>query len=197
MSADISLVYLEDRETSLLVEASLYDCIQPKHLDDFEQLWKPLRSTQAEQHGHWDWRRKVTAFAGQLSFRSFAIQYSDQTQGMMIVNTTKRCRLQEQANKHLVYVDYLEAAPWNRRRVEGHPSYRGIGTVLVAAAIQLSMEEGNHGRVGLHSLPQADTFYRDKCGMTDLGPDASYPRFPLRYFEMTESQARSFMQQRR
>ena len=197
MSADISLVYLEDRESRQLVEASLYDCIQPKHLDDFEQLWKPLRSTQSEQHGHWDWRRKVAAFAGQLSFQSFAIEYSDETQGLMIVNKTKRCRLPGQANKHLVYVDYLEAAPWNRGRVEGHPSYRGIGTVLVAAAIQLSMEEGNHGRVGLHSLPQADTFYRDRCGMTDLGPDASYPRIPLRYFEMTESQARSFMQQRR
>jgi hypothetical protein len=194
VSVNISLVYLEDRESEQLVEAGLYDCIQPNHLDDFDRRWKPCRSALPEQHGHWDWRRKTTALAGQLSYRSFAIECLGETQGLMIVNTTKRCHIPEQLNKHLVYVDYLEVAPWNRRRVEGLSSYRGVGSVLVAAAIQLSMEEGNHGRVGLHSLPQAETFYRDRCGMTDLGPDTSYPRFSLRYFEMTEDQARSFMQ---
>lgn len=71
---------------------------------------------------------------------------------------------------------------------------RGVGSILIAAAIQLSMEEGNHGRIGLHSLPQADTFYGRVCAMTDLGPDASYPGYHLRYFEMTEGQARSFLQ---
>jgi hypothetical protein len=62
----------------------------------------------------------------------------------------------------------------------------------MAAAIQLSIDEGNLGRIGLHSLPQADAFY-SRCGMTDMGPDTNYPKFPLRYFEMTETQASSFM----
>ena len=66
---------------------------------------------------------------------------------------------------------------------------------MIAAAIQLSMDEGNRGRISLHSLPHADTFYRDKYGMTDLGLDASYHPHPLRYFEMTEFQAAAFMQQ--
>jgi len=77
------------------------------------------------------------------------------------------------------------------------PTHKGIGTVLVAAAVQLSIDEGNKGRIGLHSLPQADSFYRDRCGMTDLGPDASYdPKVPLRYFEMTEAQATSYLKGR-
>ena len=109
---------------------------------------------------------------------------------MMIVNVMKRCRLPQQANKHLAYVEYLEAAPWNRRSVTDKPRYRGVGTILMAAAIQLSIDDGNHGRIGLHALPQADTFYRDVCGMIDLGPDALYsPHHPLRYFEMTPTQA--------
>lgn len=110
----------------------------------------------------------------------------------MIVNTIKRCRISSQANKHLVYVEYLEVAPWNRRLAAGGTTYKGVGKVLIAAAIQLSIDEGNRGRIGLHSLPQADDFY-NRCGMTDLGPDAAYPKFPLRYFEMTEAQAKSFL----
>jgi hypothetical protein len=88
---------------------------------------------------------------------------------------------------HLVYIEYLEAAPWNRGTDQ---ELKGIGTVLMAAAIQLSINEGNHGRIGLHSLPQADTFYKDRCGMIDIGPDFFYnTEYPLRYFEMTEKQS--------
>jgi len=54
-----------------------------------------------------------------------------------------------------------------------------------------SEDEGFKGRLGLHSLPQADNFYR-KIGMTDLGQDASYQN--LRYFEMTSEQARAFFE---
>jgi hypothetical protein len=162
-------------------------------LDDHKNHWTPLIVAQREQHGHWDWEQKWSYYSAQLSYQSFAIDCHGQTQGLMIVNTIKRCRIQQQANKHLVYVEYLEAAPWNRRDTPNWNRFSGVGTVLIAAAIQLSINEGNHGRIGLHSLPQADTFYRDKCGMTDLGPDASYGPDPLRYFEMTKAQAAAFI----
>ena len=48
-----------------------------------------------------------------------------------------------------------------------------------------------HGRIGLHSLPQANGFYANTCGMTDLGTDPDYGG--LRYFEMTPEQARAFV----
>ena len=44
--------------------------------------------------------------------------------------------------------------------------------------------------MALHSLPQAERYYRDVCGMTDLGPDPAYDN--LRYFEMTAEQAAEF-----
>ena len=191
MSANVSRVFLRERVSGDLVPADLYDSILENHLEDHERDWKPLLTAQVGEHRHWDWRRKMEYYSPQLSYQSFALEYCGRTQGLMIVNTTQRCRIPSQENMHLVYVEYLESAPWNRGRT---PTLKGIGTVLIAAAIQLSRDEGNRGRIGLHSLPQADTFYRDRCGMTDLGLDVAYsPSFPLRYVEMTDSQAATYL----
>jgi hypothetical protein len=194
MNHEASEVFLRDCETGKLVEAKLIDAILPKHLRDHSVFWKPLSKANAEQHGHWDWAKKCSHYSKELSYQGFAIECNDATQGLMIVNTTKRCFLPSQANKHLVYIGYLESAPWNRKKLTPQPRFKGIGAVMIAAAIQLSLDEGNCGRIGLHSLPQSETYYKEKCQMTDLGPDDSYsPKLPLRYFEMTESQATEFL----
>ncbi len=190
----ISDIYLKEVSSGKLVKGELYDSILQRHLDHHNQQWKPVTAKLKEQHGHWDWQNKWTHYSSQLSFQSFAIECNDETQGMMIVNTIMRCQIPQHANKHLVYVEYLEAAPWNRSSVTNTPKYNLVGTVMMAAAIQLSLDEGNQGRIGLHSLPQANTFYRDKCGMSELGADASKQN--LIYFEMTEEQAHQFMQGR-
>jgi hypothetical protein len=46
---------------------------------------------------------------------------------------------------------------------------------------------GLAGRAGLHSLPQAESFYKTRCRMTDFGPDPDY--FDLVYFEYDPQQA--------
>lgn len=193
MTHATSDVFLRDGESGVLVKAELHDTILQRHFNDHVNYWKPLIASQGEQHGHWDWKQKWSYFSSQLSFQGFALECGGQTQGLMIVNTIKRCRIQQQVNKHLVYVEYLEAAPWNRRDIPNWNRYKGVGTVMIAAVVQLSIDEGNRGRVGLHSLPQADTFYRDRCGMTDLGADPTYNPYPLRYFEMTEAQGAAFL----
>jgi hypothetical protein len=45
------------------------------------------------------------------------------------------------------------------------PLYGGIGTLLMRTAVQVSYDEGFHGRIGLHALPQGRGFYRDNYGM--------------------------------
>lgn len=185
-------VFLRHGSTGELVPAALFDGILPQHLEQVDRHWKPLLQSRHEEHGHWDWRTKVDDYGDQLAYQSFALECGGMVQGLMIVNTTKRCRLAEQINQHLVYVEYLESAPWNRVGSIGDPPYKGVGLVLLAAAIDLSIEEGNRGRVGLHSLPQAEPFYA-RCGMSDLGPDTRYPGHPLRYFEMTSEQAERFL----
>ena len=104
---------------------------------------------------------------------------------------SKRCRLPEQKGRHLVYVDFVENAPWNRPELRNPPLYRGVGTILIRAAIELSKSEEFKGRIGLHSLPQANAFYANTIGMTDLGQDRDYQG--LRYFEMTAEHAEAFI----
>lgn len=194
MSAAVSKVFLRDGASGELAAAELFDAILPAHLDQHEQHWKPAVASDDVEHGHWDWRAKWADCSQQPSQRGFAIECAGLAQGLMIVDTLKPCRTASQAGKRLVYVEYLETAPWNRGACQ---RFKGVGTVLIAAAIQLSIVEGHQGRIGLHSLPQADDFYRFRCGMSDFGPDASYyPEFPLRYFEMTDEQAAIYLKGR-
>jgi len=110
----------------------------------------------------------------------------------MLASDLKSARIQEQFGKPIVTLDLLATAPWNRAKIQTPRRYRGGGTVMVAAAIQLSCDLGFKGRIGLHSLPAAVAFYRDVCEMTELGTDAAYENWT--YFEMTENQAESFHQ---
>jgi hypothetical protein len=107
-----------------------------------------------------------------------ALELDGQVQGLMaILRLPRPGRLGDGA---VVYVDYLEAAPWNLKGFSDRPRFLGVGTVLMAEAVRISAEEGLDGRVGLHSLPQAEAFY-DKCKMTRLGEDPTY--FDLVYYE--------------
>ena len=91
----------------------------------------------------------------------------------------------------VLYVDYLATAPWNRPSIENPPRFRGVGVTLLAAAVQLSKDEGFKGRIGLHSLPAAGKFYEEKCGMTVIGPDSQKQN--LTYYEFTSEQAEAFL----
>jgi hypothetical protein len=206
MTVDISPVFLLDAETSSIQEAELWDIIAEKQLEDWEGEWLPelfkflqkMRRAGIErrhwpQSRHWDWRAKTESLQGMLAQPGFAIVCNGMTQGMMIADTTtKRCKIHNQKGKNLVYVDYIENAPWNRPEFTNNdPKYRGVGSILIRAAIALSEELGFKGRIGLHSLPQANGFYANTCGMSDLGIDSDYQ--DLRYFEMTSAQAEAFI----
>jgi hypothetical protein len=112
-------------------------------------------------------------------------------QGLLMVTVAgKVARLPPDDGKPLVYIDYLESAPWNVIPLVAEPQFSGIGMVLMHAAVQLSYDEGFHGRIGLHTLDQSEVFYRNKCGMQGCGPDPSYHGLP--YYEMTREIAARF-----
>ena len=92
--------------------------------------------------------------------------------------------------KPLVYVDYLESAPWNWPIpvLSQAGEFRGVGAVLFFVAVKQSEQEGFHGRVGLHALPQAVPFYAGQsCRMTGLGNDPN--KLGLPYFELSREEA--------
>ena len=142
------------------------------------------------QHFRWDWGAKSQKLQF-LAYRCFGIECAGKMQGLLMVMVAgKVARLAPDLGKELVYIDYLESAPWNVVPIVDVPEYAGIGMVLMRTAVELSHEEGFHGRIGLHALPQAEEFYRDKCGMQSCGEDPSYENLP--YYEMTREIAARF-----
>jgi hypothetical protein len=196
-------IVLDEVRTGLSVPADLLDRITQAQLDDWQREWLPAMSgilkdmraagaapSTFPQTAHWDWEQKVRRVEGLLAFQSFAVVAHGKTQGLMRVELNHMARMVIQAGKPIVYVEYLEVAPWNRSDSEAQ-RFRGVGTALMTAAVDLSLSEGFGGRMALHSLPQSESYYRDYCGMTDLGTDASYDN--LCYFEMTAQQAAKFI----
>lgn len=199
-------VTLLDVASGTPVDAELWEAITDDNLGDWEAEWVPalfelLKALNRQgverrlwpQSRHWDWRDKLAEIEGRLANRCHAIVQDGMTQAMMIVDLTKRARIAGQLGQHLVYVDFLETAPWNRHDLtRAMPQLAGCGSILVATAIELSIEEGFKGRIGLHSLPQSNDFYSNRCGMQDLGVDAHFQN--LRYFEATPEIAQQFIE---
>lgn len=203
MTVSVSPVMLVAGGSGNPEAAELWDAITDEQVQHWENNWQPellqaltrLNRSGVPVHkwtqsNHWDWRRKSEVVKQLLIYRGFSIVCEGMTQGLMIVDTASRCRLPAQKGQHLVEICFLEVAPWNRALLVDPPRYQGIGSVLVRAAIELSKGEGFKGRIGLHSLPQADGFYTG-LGMTDLGPDPGKQN--LRYFEMDSQQAEDFL----
>ena len=205
MNVRVDEIHLFNVERAEPEVAELWHGITEQQLADWEGEWVPelfkaiqrLKRSGVErrhwpQSRRWDWRRKVEAIQEMLANPSFSIVCDGLTQGMMIVDTVKgRCRIDSQEGRHLVYVAFVENAPWNRAELFDSPRYRGVGSILIRTAVALSEDLEFNGRIGLHSLPQANDFYANTCGMTDLGADPDYGG--LRYFEMTSEQARDFV----
>lgn len=204
MNVSATPVFLLNAVTGEAEQGDLLDAITEQQIDDWEGEWLPelfkaiqrLKRAGVErvrwpQSRHWNWREKTKRISGLLGAPAFCVVCGGVTQGMMIADTDRhRARIEVQAGKPLVYVDYIENAPWNRSELEEQPRYRGVGSILIAAAIRLSRELEYRGRIGLHSLPQAEGFYAERCSMSDLGRDEEY--LNLRYFEMTPEQADAF-----
>ncbi len=195
-----SRIYLYESASAKLVEAELVDEVTEGHVALWESTWKPAMQAygagrllrDAPEDNHWNWRGKVQAWRPILHYQFFAILCRGELQGLMVTSGLQSARLSEQFGKPLIYVEFVATAPWNRREVQDPPRYRGVGSVFIRAAIEVSMDSGYRGRVGLHSLPKAESFYRKSCGMSPLGFD--YAHENLFYFEMTEEQADSYRQ---
>lgn len=142
--------------------------------------------------GHWRWQAKVAESAHLLSCPTLAIECDGEPQGLMLLMTDGHFgRLPSQEGKPLVYVCYLACAPWNQVAHAKQPRFRGVGTLLTRAAIQISVELEFKGRVGLHSLPAAESFY--EChGFACLGCDAD--KEDLKYYELSPEAAAVFLE---
>lgn len=199
----VGAVVLLNRVTGAFETAEVFRDLDQKNLDDFERLWRPtLKSRRDEfpswaaaadanaQDSHWEWVEKTKDATRSLQYETFAVECSGKTQGLMLVDVTKFGRVDGQQRRELAYIELLATAPWNRPKFVPKPRYKGVGRILLGTAISLSVDLGFKGRIGLHSLPQSESWYRTEAGFTDGGYD---PAKKMQYFEMTEAQAAAFI----
>lgn len=199
------------------LKIDIVDGLDAIHLDYIEQAWAPLMKRQrnkamlefftllaaAEQTAeafaailgrvgvpdfHWDWRRKCTIAPGTRR-QAYGLVNGDQVEAAMMLADGHQTRLGT-PGESLVYVDFLATAPWNRKAIQRPERFRGLGTMLLGAAVEISRLQGMDGRCGLHALPSAKGFYQ-RTGMQDLGADPTY--MDLHYFEMDAATARAFL----
>jgi hypothetical protein len=187
-------VQLLDNAANTAAEATLRASLTADVVIATEALWKPYRQAipQAE-HSHWDWSLKT----GRLVIpraRIMGIECRGVIEGMaFVLEQGKFARLPPAVGRPLLYVDFLETAPWNLRTFVANPRFRGVGQTMMVAVTRLSELLGCEGRVGLHALQQAEDFYARKCQMSVLGPDPWY--YGLWYFEWTTDVARRYVEE--
>jgi hypothetical protein len=180
--------------------------LTPEDLSAIEAQWRPAReeirsalhaaNVAADlwpQHLHWSWARKAWALR-QTGATCSGLQHAGNWLGLMMTWSNRRSRIVEihPATAPIIYIDYIEVSPENLNlfaTLGRKPEFSAVGTRLLQHAVDLSIEGSADGRIGLHSLPISEPFYR-KCGMTELGPDAAYDG--LVYFELTPENAREF-----
>jgi hypothetical protein len=194
MAKSSTKIFLKDVGSGELREADLFEGIRERHLTDVDEIWQPALTLlerwssrgHQQQSAHWNWRAKMRHVRRQRNQQSFAIVHRDVTQGLMIIDKSRTARMKPDCGQGLIYVDYVEVAPWNRHGWQPQRVFHSVGSHFLGVAIDLSFQMGFAGRIGLHSLPQADSFYRHHQ-MTDLGPDVAYDG--LRYFELSAAAA--------
>lgn len=199
--------------TGEMVEAELHTKLGLEDLLDAEGQWTPHRVEMLKrllrdkvpdakwpQNFHWNWQLKVMqlrrlAIGSALSpIRLMGVKAAIRWQGIILAKSVGHVSRLAPKGRDLLYVDYVESAPWNLEMTDiaQKPEFTGTGRQLMEAVVRLSRAMDFEGRVGLHSLDQAEGVYK-RWGMTDLGKDPDY--LNLRYFEMSEAQAKSFLRE--
>ena len=198
--------FIQRRSDKELVSATVLEGMAATDLLVVENEWRAERSSIMQEllaagvarpnwpeSLHWDWSRKVSELQ-LLASTGFGIVCEKRWQGVMMTKSAGYfTRLDPDKGKPLLYLDYLEVAPWNWviPQINRAGFYKTVGSTLFWRAVHQSEEEGFHGRLGLHALPQAEPFYEKVCRMTPIGRDASKQN--LLYFELTRQQAAGFL----
>lgn len=154
------------RSDAKFVKAQLLAVLEPIDLELVERAWAPARERLLQallaegvprsdwpESLHWDWGKKA-ADPQLLATTGFGIVHANEWQGAVMTKTvSNRARLPDGAGRPLVYVDYIEVAPWNWNvdALAQRGRYKLVGTALMRGAVAQSRDEGFHGRVGLHA----------------------------------------------
>ena len=153
--------------------------MQQCHWSDFQSVWQGILIELEQSDAMWMWDYKLRQAQQESCYEAYALEAESFTHGLMFLETQWR-RSHLPQHYPLVYVEALASAPWNRSAIEQPLFLRGGGQTLLLFARRRSAELGCGGRVGLHSLPEAEGFYR-YLQVPDYGADPE--KEDLVYFE--------------
>ncbi|MDI3467792.1 MAG: hypothetical protein OJF50_006613 [Nitrospira sp.] len=204
-----SQIRLLDLHTKNTVDALLHEGLTEEQIRAAQTEWEPIRKKAIEalykqgvpmkdlpKHWGWDWTKKMRQLGDPLS-GYYGIECGGKMQGLIMIEKEGHlAKLPVQKGKPLIYVKYIETAPWNVKLLDPKPRYGGVGSRLIRAAVELSISEDCKGRLGLHSLPgnkhgEPEWFYKDVCKMEPLEEERDGEG--LLYFELTVENAEQFM----
>jgi hypothetical protein len=140
-------IKLEDKHTrqgqegGSLVGAFLCLDVPAATLADTARIWEPLLNAGFErrerlslppmENPHWSWSLKAS-WLTLASYRSLAVECEGAMQGLMLVITDGYvARLPPDAGKPVVYVDYVQIAPWNNEDLVDKPRFGAVGSFLM------------------------------------------------------------------
>lgn len=204
-----------DRNANRFVEATFrHDEDLPiENVEATGVLWSSVHSLFADKadilglhlpdHSHWDWMKKARYYLPKIGFGFVSLECEGVVQGMMLCNNIAHSPITKDTGGlpvSSVYIEYLETAPWNLAAYTKAPRFAYVGTRLLSfAALNATMQCADIEkkrkrivcRVGLHSLPDAVSFYL-KLGFVDHGPDPTR-KDRLPYLELPDEQARTLV----
>jgi hypothetical protein len=198
-----------DLHKGVVVDASLHKGLTEEQIRRAQAEWEPIRKEsiarlrdqghpleELPKHWGWDWTRKISRLGNPL-LGFYGIECEGKMQGLLeVAKEGHLAKLPVQKGKPLIYVKYVETAPWNIKLLAPKPHYGGIGSQLMRIAVELSLTEDCKGRVGLHSLPgdkkgEPEWFYQHVCYMEPI--EAERDGEGLLYFELTKEKADEFL----
>lgn len=115
--------------------------------------WVPRwPATMAFEDAHWDWAELIElALALPLRFACYSLLADGRLQGLRFLEVSE-----DEVYLYGTHALRVSTAPWNR---EPQLAYRGVGSLLVAAGLWRSHEDGHRGQMHCSSLPGAERFH--------------------------------------
>jgi hypothetical protein len=111
---------------------------------------------EAEGDHHWRWRRIIGELRTQRNREALAVETEDGAiQGAIVYRIDALSRVEPGLGA--IYGERIATAPRNRPWLVNPPHMRGVGKVLLLAAVRHSYLLGLGGRVWLTSLPSENT----------------------------------------
>lgn len=209
MTSATITIRLLDLHKDEVVDALLHTGLTEKQITTAQEGWEPVRKQSIERlheqgypleelpkHWGWNWTRKIKQLGNPL-LGFFGIECEGRMQGLLeVAKEGHLAKLPAQKGKPLIYVKYIETAPWNIKLLDPKPHFGGVGSRLMHVAVDLSVSEGCKGRVGLHSLPGdkqggPEWFYHEVCKMESI--EGERDGEGLLYFELTAENADEFL----